>query len=159
MPQKALILVLAVLAMLTGFSSYIWLKPDFYTLDGEAHQWRELRGQYVVINYFAEWCAPCLRELPELNRFNELVNNQQIQLFGVSFDQLEHSELASLKDKYAIAFPLIQTEPPPSLPLQRPQSLPATYIIGPDGKLIKQLMGEQHADTLLALIQALQSRS
>lgn len=158
MPQKALILAVALIAMLAGASSYYWFKADFYTLQGDKHHWRDLRGQYVVINYFAEWCAPCLRELPELNRFNQMIAGDAIKLFGVSFDALSSDALAQLADKYEIGFELILTEPAPSLPLERPQSLPATFIIGPDGKLIKQLMGEQHADDLAALISALKQR-
>ncbi|GGO73155.1 TlpA family protein disulfide reductase [Bowmanella pacifica] len=158
MPQKALILTVALIAMLAGTSSYYWFKADFHTLQGDKHHWRDLRGQYVVVNYFAEWCAPCLRELPELNRFNQMIAGDAVKLFGVSFDALSSDALAQLADKYEIDFELILTEPAPGLPLERPQSLPATFIIGPDGKLIKQLMGEQHADDLLALINALQQR-
>lgn len=157
MRQKILFTVVALLALATGATVNQWYASDFMTLDGEKHRWRDYQGQWVVVNYFAEWCAPCLRELPELNHFSAMTQGTDITLLGVSYDRLSEAELASLVDKYAIQFPLIVSEPAPQMPNQRPNSLPATYIIGPDGEVMRQLMGEQEADLLLKIIERLAS--
>ncbi|GAB3016906.1 peroxiredoxin family protein [Bowmanella dokdonensis] len=149
MLQKAILVIGGLVALVTGLVAYHWSEPDFSTLDGEAVSWSELQGQVVVINFFAEWCAPCLRELPELNRFAGMIEGQNVRLFGASFDQVNNDELSKLKEKYQIGFDLILSQPPARLPLERPNALPATFIIGPDGRVLRQLMGEQHADSLL----------
>lgn len=158
MRQKILFIVVALVALATGVTVNQWYASDFMTLDGDKHRWGDYKGQWVVVNYFAEWCAPCLRELPELNHFSAMTQGTDITLLGVSYDRLSATELTALVDKYAIAFPLIRSEPVPNMPNQRPNSLPATYIIGPDGEVVQQLMGEQEADILLKVIARLSGK-
>ncbi|WP_241969846.1 TlpA family protein disulfide reductase [Pseudidiomarina taiwanensis] len=124
--------------------------PDFHTNQGAEQRWEALEGQYVVVNYFAEWCAPCLRELPELNEFHHL-HGDQVSLFGVSFDGLDNVALADLQQRHQIEFPLILNQPAPYLPFPRPEMLPATYIVTPTGEVKGPLLGEQSLATLRAV--------
>lgn len=124
---------------------------DFHTNQGQQLRWSELEGEYVIVNYFAEWCAPCLRELPELNEFYH-EHGDKAQLFGVSFDGLNNEQLAALQEEYAIEFPLILNEPLAQLPFPTPQMLPATYVVTPDGQVKGPLLGEQTEASLLQAI-------
>lgn len=142
------------MSALVALSVGVWvqqqLKFDFTTLDGQKHRWSNPQGKWKVVNYFAEWCAPCLREMPELNQFY-LQSKGEIDIFAVSFDPLNNSQLKTLQHKYEIQFPII--ERPNSLPWgQLPSSLPTTYILDEQGKVRKQLKGEQDAHKLLATI-------
>lgn len=141
--------LLAVSAVSIGFLSACQPAPDFHTDSAGAQSWSELQGKHVVVNYFAEWCAPCLRELPELNEFHHSYGDQ-VQLFGVSFDGLDNAALAALRKKYEIEFPLIQNEPLPQLPFAQPNMLPATYVITPTGEVKGPLLGEQTIASLAA---------
>lgn len=138
-----------VLLLSAGLLSACQPVSDFSTDDRGGLSWQQLRGQYVVVNYFAEWCAPCLRELPELNEFHHLYGDQ-VTLLGVSFDGLNNQELAQLKATYDIQFPLVQNEPMPNLPFAQPNALPATYIVTPDGEVKGPLLGEQTIESLAA---------
>ncbi|MBY6062855.1 TlpA family protein disulfide reductase [Pseudidiomarina sediminum] len=124
---------------------------DFETNDGQFHDWKDFYGDYVIVNYFAEWCAPCLRELPELNEFYHQ-HQDKAHLLGVSFDGLNDEELAALAAKHNIDFPLIRNDSYPLLPFEQPQALPATYIITPNGDIHGPLMGEQTEASLLEAI-------
>ena len=126
---------------------------DFHTNQEQQLRWQDLQGEYVIVNYFAEWCAPCLRELPELNEFHH-AHSDKAQLFGVSFDGLNNQELAALQQEYDIQFPLILNQPVPQLPFATPQMLPATYVITPDGEVKGPLLGEQTEASLLRAISA-----
>lgn len=137
---SALILMLTLLAACTRV-------PDFHTDTGETFHWDQFEGQYVVVNYFAEWCAPCLRELPELNEFHHL-HGEEVALYGVSFDGLDNQALAALRERHSIEFPLIQNQPAPLLPFERPAMLPATYIVTPSGEVKGPLLGEQSLQNL-----------
>lgn len=122
-------------------------EPDVVTDADNEFRWGDLGEKTVVVNYFAEWCAPCLRELPELNEFNQH-KAKDVELVGVSFDPMSNAELAELKQRHGIEFQLALMEPAPNFPFQRPQMLPATYVIKPDGSVKGPLMGEQDLESL-----------
>jgi peroxiredoxin len=144
----ALYLVVSISALIIGISYQLSNRYDFSTLDGSTYQFKELEGKWVVINYFAEWCAPCLREIPELNEFKLSSDEaQNAVLFGVSYDAMQDHELSLLAEKYNIKFPLINNVET-ALPFETPQYLPATYLIRPDGTLAGQLLGEQSMQSL-----------
>ncbi len=152
---KSLVFATGLLALLLGLWVNTLFKVDFTTLDDKTHNWPSLHGKWLVVNYFAEWCAPCLREIPELNEFYQH-HGDEINMFAVSFDPLDKAQLTRIKTQYDIQFPLLQSVQ--TLPWQQPpNSLPTTYIIGPMGQVKKQLKGEQSAEKLLQAIRSLQA--
>lgn len=153
--NKIVIILAALFALLVGLWTQQQLKVDFITLDGQEHRWSHSQGNWKVVNYFAEWCAPCLREMPELNHFHQQ-NSNDIDIFAVSFDPLDKEQLLALQQKYDIQFPVIATLN--TLPWNRPpNSLPTTYIIDADGIVQKQLKGEQSAEKLIQTINMLKA--
>jgi thiol-disulfide isomerase/thioredoxin len=149
-----LYLVIGLTSLSLGVAYQLNTRYDFSTLDGSTYQFKELQGKWVVINYFAEWCAPCLREIPELNEFKKLTDSKQnAVLFGISYDAMQDHELTLLAEKYNIAFSLINNIET-NLPFETPQYLPATYLIRPDGTLAGQLLGEQNSKSLSEAISA-----
>ena len=143
----------AFLALLVGLWTQQILKVDFTSLDGQKHRWSHSQGNWTVVNYFAEWCAPCLREIPELNHFYQQ-HNDDVNMFAISFDPLNNEQLLGLQQKYNIQIPIINrlNSMPWSLP---PNTLPTTYILDADGKVQKQLKGEQSAEKLIHTINVL----
>ncbi len=153
--KKIVILLAALVALLVGVLTQQNLKVDFTTLDGQGQRWSHSQGNWKVVNYFAEWCAPCLREMPELNHFYHQYN-YEIDIFAVSFDPLNKDQLTNLRQKYDIQFPII--EKLYNLPWDRPpNSLPTTFILDADGKVRKQLKGEQSAEKLMNTINLLKT--
>lgn len=134
-------------AVSAGVLTYQSLQKDFETLDGEAYRWHDLQGQWVVINYFAPWCAPCLREMPELASFYQS-RPDNTQLFAINYDPKTKSELISMTKEFGISVPVIISNADTKLPMAKPPYLPATYIVGPDGKIKDTLMGEITAASL-----------
>jgi thiol-disulfide isomerase/thioredoxin len=153
--KKIAIISTALLALFLGLWAQQNLKYDFISIDGQQHRWSNSQGKWKVVNYFAEWCAPCLREMPELNHFHQQHSNT-IDIFAVSFDPLNQEQLLDLQQKYDIQFPIIGKLN--TIPWSRPpNSLPTTYILDADGKVQKQLKGEQSAEKLLETINLLKA--
>jgi thiol-disulfide isomerase/thioredoxin len=150
MQQKWLVITVAILSAIVGIALYQSSQSDFTTLDGKKHRHSDYDGQYVLVNYFAEWCAPCLKEVPELSKLNQ-IKPDNVVLFAVSYDTLSNDKLTELQQKYEMNFPLINEITQP-FPFERPQYLPATYVLKPDGSLAGQLFGEQTAESLLQVI-------
>lgn len=147
--KKSVILVLACLSMTAGVFGFKSTQtsetalPDVTTLSGNSYSWETLNDQWVVVNYFAEWCAPCLKELPELNAFAQYAAKQpDITFLAVNYDSSEPDELQRLKDTYGIEFELALASPD-AMPTGKPRGLPATFVISPESQQIKALYGEQ----------------
>ncbi|MFQ3206816.1 MAG: peroxiredoxin [Glaciecola sp.] len=148
MKKVLLYLVVGIISLSLGIAYQLNNRYDFTTVDGSTYQFKELQGKWIIINYFAEWCAPCLREIPELNKFKKLSDSKQnAVLFGISYDAMQDHELTLLAEKYNITFPLINNIDI-ALPFETPKYLPATYLIRPDGTLAGQLLGEQNSKSL-----------
>lgn len=144
------------MAMGLGVWAFHVNQHDFKTLDGQSHSWSDYKGQWVVVNYFAEWCAPCLKEIPELNAFADYASSaNNVSLFAISYDSLSPEALQKLKDQYNMEFALIDSREPQMLnPM--PKNLPATFIISPAGEVKKRLLGEQTNESLQQIIAALE---
>ncbi|MEC8904684.1 MAG: TlpA disulfide reductase family protein [Pseudomonadota bacterium] len=139
--KPILFLVLLALVAFAGAYTYQRLQHDFETLDGTAYLWQDLEGKWVVVNYFAPWCAPCLREMPELVTFNHSLPDDT-RLFAINYDLKTKPELKAMAKKFDIELPVIVSSPDTKLPMQKPPYLPATFILGPDGKIKDTIMGE-----------------
>ncbi len=156
--RTLMVLATLLLAVLAGLFTYRATSYDFHTLDDQKHRWSELKGDWVVINYFAKWCAPCLREVPELNRFYTTVQEQNIAMFMVSYDPLSETQLSDVVTEYDIKVPVIVSTPDLAMPNQHPRFLPATYIVNPQGEVAAELFGEQTAQSLTQIIEELRQR-
>ena len=105
-------------------------------------------GQWVVINYWAKWCKPCIEEIPELNTFDQRYAN--VVVLGVNYDGASGEELAQQLEQLNIEFPTLSRDPYADLQIARPAVLPTTLIINPQGKLSQTLLGPQTLATLAA---------
>ena len=121
---------------------------DFVDTDGNSYRYSDMEGKWQVINYWATWCAPCVREIPELIRLDE--NNENVFVFGVNFEAPEGEEIARQIEKMGITFPVYLKDPYVSLGIQMPEVLPTTVLIDPEGKIAGVLVGPQTEATLLS---------
>lgn len=99
-------------------------------------------GRWAVINYWATWCAPCIKEIPELN---ELAKEYQdkLDVFGINYDQLQGAELDEAMAQLKIEFPVLINDPSVHFGYTIPNALPTTFIINPQGQIHKTLIGPQ----------------
>ncbi|SDU83510.1 TlpA disulfide reductase family protein [Pseudomonas sihuiensis] len=114
-----------------------------------------LDGQWLIINYWAEWCAPCRTEIPELNALEETLKNQSARVIGVNFDALQGDDLKRAADSFDIRFTVLAQDPAARFELPPTDVLPVTYIVDAEGKLRERLVGEQTSAGLLAHLERL----
>ena len=136
-----------------------WLRPLLLALplvlaactgDERAAEQQTLRppGQWLVLNYWAEWCEPCIEEIPELAAF-AAANAGRARVLLVNFDGAGGPELAAKAERLGIPRELVlERDPARELGLERPRVLPSTFVIGPDGALRATLHGAQTAAQL-----------
>lgn len=123
----------------------------YHDMNGKEVRFGDLRGHWVAINYWAIWCEPCRKEIPELNRLAKKENGR-ITLLGVNFDLPQGEPLRRQATALGIEFKVLVEDPSEQLGYERPDVLPATYLVGPDGQFVRALIGPQTASSVLAAI-------
>ena len=113
-------------------------EPQVMLADGSATHWD---GRWILVNYWAEWCAPCRKEIPELNRLHAERNATGVVVVGVNYDALGGERLRTLVEEMQIRFPVLVADPRNRWNAELPSVLPTTFIIGPDGQLKNVLVG------------------
>ena len=126
-------------------------QPDLLTSENKKIFLNDLKGKWILINYWADWCPPCIKEMPELESFyND--NKEQALVLTYNFDRLEGEELENQIIRFGVNVPSILSDPGVLFGWEAPPSLPATYIINPEGRLIHTLIGPQTQESLEVLI-------
>ena len=126
-------------------------EPDYRLVDGSSGKLDDFLGRWLIVNYWADWCPPCIKEMPELENFyND--NEDRALVLTYNLDRLEGEELQSQIIRFKVNVPSILTDPGILFGWEAPPSLPATYIINPEGILIHTLIGPQTQESLEALI-------
>ncbi len=126
--------------------------PDFTlaTLQGETLRLRDLRGQGVILNFWASWCPPCKAEMPALQRVYREYRSRGVQVVAVNFtinDPLP--QVQSFVERYALDFPVLLDPDGQTFTTYRVHSLPTTFFIGPDGVIRQIVVGGPMAEALL----------
>ncbi|GGC86261.1 TlpA family protein disulfide reductase [Halopseudomonas salina] len=125
-------------------------QPQWIDHRGASVRAADLEGRWVVVNYWAEWCAPCREELPELNSLSRA--SDQVVVLGIHFDAYQGEELRALSEEMDIGFSVVGHDFAEAYGLALPQVLPTTYVINPQGTLSHTLQGPQTEQELMALL-------
>ena len=120
-------------------------QQNFTFSDGTSSTLSDYRGQWLLINYWAVWCKPCIEEIPELNWINEQEN---ITVLGYNFDNQSGAALTKQVMKLAIEFPNLSQDPAVLFDQVKPSVLPATMVINPQGEFQSWLLGPQTRESV-----------
>ncbi len=123
------------------------------TVDGGTYDLASHRGQWVVVNFWATWCAPCLKEMPELSALHAMRSN--VEVVGLAYEDIEPADMQAFLQQRPVAYPIaiVDTYNPPK-DFATPRGLPMTYLIAPDGKVAKEFLGPVNAREIEAAIVA-----
>jgi len=136
--------------MLCCFTTSIWANNAILQQAplGEKLPFSSLKGKWVYINYWANWCQPCLDEIAVFNQFYETYKSKNVAVFGVNYDGLPMNEQLALIKQSDMHYPSLISNPAESLALGDIRAVPVTFIFNPEGKLHEVRYGKQTLESL-----------
>jgi thiol-disulfide isomerase/thioredoxin len=121
---------------------------SFADRDGRARMLADWKGKVVLVNFWATWCAPCVAEMPALDRLQKELGGGDFEVVAVSVDREGMKPVEPFLARYQLAALAPYLNPDASL-LRAfgEKTLPATYIIGRDGRAVGRMEGAAEWDS------------
>jgi len=100
----------------------------------------DYRGEWVVVNYWATWCAPCRKEIPDLSKLHD--ERADVTVLGLAFEELDDSDFYAFLEDFDVSYPILKVDvyAPPE-PFGAPRALPTTIILDRQGRAVKAFVG------------------
>ena len=100
----------------------------------------DYRGAWVVVNYWATWCAPCRKEMPELSALHEA--RADVTVLGLAYEDVEDNDFESFLQDSPVSYPILKVDVyQPPQPFGAPRVLPTTIILDRAGRAVKAFLG------------------
>ncbi len=109
-------------------------------LGGGTLAMEDLRGQWVLLNYWATWCAPCRKEIPDLSELH--ARAPHVFVVGLAYEDTEPAEFLAFLEEFDPSYPnlLVDVFDPPQ-PFGAPRALPTSIVLDPEGRPVKTFVG------------------
>ena len=136
------LIVLLVTLVVTLIAPSVVAEPlefELKDVDGKTVKLSDYRGRWVIINFWATWCPPCIRELPELIAFQAAY--PQHVVLGINFEEIDASEAKAFAKSQAINYPVLKVGDKPLIPFEPLRGLPTTAVVSPEGEMLANHAG------------------
>ena len=117
--------------------------PDFtlQDMDGTSHKLSDYEGEGVFLNFWGTWCAPCVKEMPAMDRQYQEFEEQGVQVLAVNIAQSDF-EVQSFVDRFGLSFPVVIDKSRSVMNAYNIRPLPTTILVNPEGEIERIVTGE-----------------
>lgn len=112
---------------------------QFKDLSGKIHTLSEYRGKWVLINFWATWCPPCLEEIPDLISIHE--SREDVMVIGIAMDYSDPAVVVDFVESMGISYPTVLGDRRIAAQIEDISMLPSTYLFDPAGKPAARKLG------------------
>ena len=129
-------------ALLLAFAALPAAGADFRLTDsdGKLHRLGDYRGKWVIVNFWATWCPPCLEEIPDLVAVTD--SRKDVQVFGVAMEFQDSKQVLQFAEGMFVNYPIVLGDRNTADLIGKVQGLPTTFIYDPQGKLAVRHVGK-----------------
>ncbi|WP_456373081.1 TlpA disulfide reductase family protein [Thiolapillus sp.] len=110
-------------------------------IDGKLYKLSDYRGKWVLVNYWATWCPPCLEELPELEIFHDNHKDKDAVVLGLNMEDIGADRLRAFVEEQFLSFPILMAGSRPKEMLGSVPGLPTSFLVSPEGKVVARQVG------------------
>jgi thiol-disulfide isomerase/thioredoxin len=121
--------------------------------NGKSHKLSQYKGKWVLVNFWATWCPPCLEEIPDLVALHENKKNKLVVL-GIAMDYQNPKAVLEFADQQMISYPVILGDARVAAQIGRVSGLPTTYLYNPEGRQVAYNVGALNRQTVEKYISA-----
>lgn len=126
-----------------AFLALLGLNAQAFTLvdsKGKTHSLNQYKGKWVLVNFWATWCPPCLEEIPDLVALHENKKNRLVVL-GVAMDYKDPKQVLQYAEQMMVSYPIILGDHKMAAQIGSIPGLPTTYLYNPEGKVVAYNVG------------------
>ena len=115
---------------------------DFRLTDaqGKTHRLTDYRGKWLIVNFWATWCPPCLEEIPDLVAVKEA--RKDVEVIGIAMEFQDAAQVLQFAESMFVNYPIVLGDRQISESVGRVDGLPTTFIFDPQGKLARRHVGK-----------------
>ncbi|MBM7713676.1 peroxiredoxin [Bacillus thermophilus] len=130
--------------------------PDFVLADlgDEQHKLSDYRGKGVFLNFWGTWCKPCEREMPFMDNQYNVYKDQGVEILAVNVGEPEFS-IKRFVEKHDLSFPILKDKNQDVMKTYGVINLPATFLIDPEGNVVKVEEGELTEAKIQAMMESI----
>ncbi len=113
---------------------------SYEDLEGESHKLSQDKGKWILVNFWATWCPPCRKEIPDLSDFH--LETDDAIVIGVNYEQgISDEKLKKFAELYLVSYPITRMNSEIEKALGEPRGLPTSILINPEGDVVKKFTG------------------
>jgi peroxiredoxin len=116
---------------------------ELQSLDGKTTRFSDLKAKVILVNFWATWCAPCVREMPSLQKLADTYGPKGLVVIGISLDEEPEKVLEAFRKKHSIRFPTYIDAKGELADRFQVSGLPLTLVLDADRKLLLEQVGDE----------------